>query len=412
MGAIYNPQPSGNSPTLPWATFEQYGAKGDGTTDDTAALTAALAVRQHILVTPKTFKITSNLIEQFNGRIVQGVDARHSKIFQSTSNQHAVIWQADTAGDPFYGAGIYATSWRDLSILGPGTYSNTSGTFSGSTGDGLHLENGSGTYFGDHHLFQNLYINGFGRQMRINGQGNTSMIHCAFEYGGTGLSIGTGAGNNSIRTTKLITSNLATFNIDVGSGVNVLLGLGDTTVNTAGSCTQLNVQSAASVLVEGGNFEQCTASGNVVINAGSLLMERCYLNRGAGADNIALVNNNVAMLIGGINGFTTPYGGTGLTTIYDFSRLTIPPGGAGGGASSSSPGIVLNSTTLKWFLRTAQIQGDDFAIFSGGNLRLVIDESGKLIVETGKLNLAGIPTSSSGLVTGDVWSNLGILTIV
>lgn len=38
--------------------------------------------------------------------------------------------------------------------------------------------------------------------------------------------------------------------------------------------------------------------------------------------------------------------------------------------------------------------------------------SGNCKVGTGRLNLAGIPTSASGLSSGDVWSNLGILNIV
>ena len=38
--------------------------------------------------------------------------------------------------------------------------------------------------------------------------------------------------------------------------------------------------------------------------------------------------------------------------------------------------------------------------------------SGVGILKSSRLNLAGIPTSAAGLVTGDVWSNAGVLTIV
>lgn len=36
----------------------------------------------------------------------------------------------------------------------------------------------------------------------------------------------------------------------------------------------------------------------------------------------------------------------------------------------------------------------------------------RLSVHSGRINLKGIPTSSVGLFSGDVWSNAGILTIV
>ena len=35
-----------------------------------------------------------------------------------------------------------------------------------------------------------------------------------------------------------------------------------------------------------------------------------------------------------------------------------------------------------------------------------------LILNAGSINVAGIPTSSAGLVTGDVWSNANVLTVV
>ncbi len=46
------------------------------------------------------------------------------------------------------------------------------------------------------------------------------------------------------------------------------------------------------------------------------------------------------------------------------------------------------------------------------NLMTLDVTTGVLKIISGKINLAGIPTSASGLVSGDVWSNLGILTIV
>lgn len=406
------PLPYGQSSLLPWATFEQYGAKGDGVTDDTAAMQRALNIRQHIKVTNKTFKISTPLIEQFTGRIVEGTDSRHSIIMQAASDQHAVAWVSDPINDPNFGPGVHATSWRNMTIAGPGIFNAGTGAFSGSTGDGFHMQNSDSSHYGDEHYFSNLHINGFLRQMRITGQGNIAIVNCGLEYGGTGLSLG-GAGSNSIKTFNSVTSNLATFNYDIGNScVGISLHCGDTNVSTAGSCTQFNIGTSAKVSIYDCNAEQISASGNGLINNGTVALFNCYFNKGGGADNTCIVNNGSCMLVGGVSGFTTPYGGTVVPIVVDFNRITVPPGGAAGGAGSSSPGIALTASSLAWFLRTAQIQGNDLALFSATNLRLLIDESGKMSVGSGKLNLAGIPTSSAGLVTGDVWSNLGILTIV
>jgi hypothetical protein len=39
-----------------------------------------------------------------------------------------------------------------------------------------------------------------------------------------------------------------------------------------------------------------------------------------------------------------------------------------------------------------------------------VDTENKMTIET--LNISSIPTSASGLVSGDIWSNSGILTVV
>ena len=41
-----------------------------------------------------------------------------------------------------------------------------------------------------------------------------------------------------------------------------------------------------------------------------------------------------------------------------------------------------------------------------------IQTNGNLVVAGSVFNIANIPTSASGLATGDIWSNSGVLTIV
>lgn len=67
---------------------------------------------------------------------------------------------------------------------------------------------------------------------------------------------------------------------------------------------------------------------------------------------------------------------------------------AGGGTPGVAARIVSNRTTVT------------------GAGTLSFEEAGKLKWSTGKLNLAGIPTSASGLASGDIWANSNVLTIV
>lgn len=56
---------------------------------------------------------------------------------------------------------------------------------------------------------------------------------------------------------------------------------------------------------------------------------------------------------------------------------------------------------------------DGVAISRDGVAQLTIDgPTGKVDIISGKLNLSGIPTSSAGLVAGDVWKNGTVLNIV
>lgn len=524
----------------PWAVIPA--TWGSDSADHTTDIQAILNVRQNVIFPPGTFNISAALIEKFTGRIVRGVDSRHTIINQLTATEHGVTWVSDAVSDPQIGAGIYATSWRDMTIAGPGSFNGGTGVFSSSIADGIHMDNATvfsdgvtnstntftsataafvagdvgyglqcvgvppntvivsvtngttvilskaatasasglsfsvssrNTHFGDEHYFYDLHINGFARLMRIAGNGNVVIESCGLEYGGTGLSIG-GNGGNSIRAIGLVTSNLDTYNVDVGQAcVNIYLGLADTNVATVGSCTQINVQTGATAIVDGANFEQCTVGGNVANIAGTATIVNCYLNRGSGADNPALiVNGSVTLILTPLSAYTVPAVSTTTqitnTSVYrintfspgdDFTgvgaasnasgvtftatgnltrgtstwthgsvitqslvvghimevradRIIIPAGGAGGGAGSSSPGLLIHANSLDWFLRTSQAENNDIALFSSTNNRLMINEAGKLLVGTGKLNLAGIPTSSAGLVTGDVWSNAGILSVV
>lgn len=395
---------------LPWATVPA--EWGDGTTDHTTDIQAILDVRQHVIFPYGTYKITASLVEKFSGRIVCGLDSFHTVIQQATAGEHGVTWVGDAAPVTPPGAGIFATSWRDMLIQGPGEYDNSTGLFTGSTGDGFHIENGGGTYYGDEHIFSNLHIQFFARQLRINGIGNTRLFGCALGYGGDGLSIG-GASTNSITSEGLITSNLAGFNLDIQGGTAIDLGLADTTTNKPGSATQLNVGSA-SVLIRGGNFENCSDGGNVVnCNGGTLTMLGSQLTRGGGADNTAIVSDGVITLIGvnGLSGFTTPYAGTGKLLEYGDRYVSIPPPNAGGGILlKGTPGGSCIDIGFDW---ERNEQGDVSVRKSSAGGGTPSAEMASLSAATNRAhvgwNSTGGPTGTAALnVYGDLYVQDGI----
>lgn len=64
--------------------LEQFGAKGDGVTNDSAAINAALAIGGNLLASAKTYYCSSSITWQVDGTVLQGV-SRNSTIFSFPS---------------------------------------------------------------------------------------------------------------------------------------------------------------------------------------------------------------------------------------------------------------------------------------------------------------------------------------
>lgn len=115
-----------NSTILDWVNVKNYGAKGDGTTDDTAAIAAALATHRVVYFPAGIYNISAEL-SLSNVRGIIG-DSCENDDAQKVS----VIRQTNTSAHGLHGQNIANFYMRNIRIDGPGS----------GTGVGLYL-NGS-----------------------------------------------------------------------------------------------------------------------------------------------------------------------------------------------------------------------------------------------------------------------------
>ena len=134
---------------------KHYGAKGDGATDDTASIQAALdsiVARQALYFPPGTYNITNTI--QVTTPWTSLISDGHSTANIRLTNFSETVEQAVLVKNPTAGSGIFAFSMHNLSIIRPAasTYQK-----------GLVLESCSNTHMAD------VEITGFPTGMEIRG---------------------------------------------------------------------------------------------------------------------------------------------------------------------------------------------------------------------------------------------------
>ena len=92
-------------------------------------------------------------------------------------------------------------------------------------------------------------------------------------------------------------------------------------------------------------------------------------------------------------------------------KLDLPSGGgAGFYASSTDFGFQINDGGVGG--KTIRLVNNGTSVFRHNQVEDLVDLSGAAKTEVAKLNISNIPTSASGLSSGDVWNDSGTLKIV
>lgn len=249
-----------------YVTPQDYGATGNGSTDDTAAIQAALTAVQAagggtVLFPYGTYKISSALSVPSLVSLL-GVGPNASVINQTSTSANGITYNP---------ASLSYASIEDLTITGPGS----------GTGVGVLVEANSGAANVTSCSFQDVTISGFGSHgfELVNGVGcqlntvNVSSVggHGLFLSGGTGNSLSncfTNGGASTQQGFQLTSANYTTLNgckaFGCGGGFQV----------TGGSANQLTGCGADTIVAANGQ----DGSG-FKINGGTVhTITSCYSN--------------------------------------------------------------------------------------------------------------------------------------
>lgn len=245
-----------------FVSVKDFGATGDGTTDDTLAIQAALDTHRHVYIPAGVYKIISTLNCTTVGQIIRGegigVSGLGGTIIQQvTSGQGGFSFLANSGGNLSPdGAGIYYFCLEDMKIE----------TTQTGTGVGLRVGNDA-TFSGDWCLFTNLCFNGFATGMHFKSMAQIRMLQVTVTgtdsaRGLYGLYVEGGSSNSW----DLVGFGAAhqTFGIYLATAtVGFRLRGGDFGANG----THIFLAAAgASIQVEGANFESYT---NLTLTSGS-----------------------------------------------------------------------------------------------------------------------------------------------
>ena len=136
-----------------------------------------------------------------------------------------------------------------------------------------------------------------------------------------------------------------------------------------------------------------------------------------GTRNLSLGANSMQANVGGSDNVVGGWYAAGLLTSGSSNVfLGMQAGyffGAGSNLTASTSSILIGQDTRPLAnSQSNQIVIGHNAIGAGSNTATIGNTSIVKTILRGTLNAANLPTSPAGLVTGDIWNNLGILTIV
>ena len=338
---------------LGWFNVRNYGAQGDGTTDDTASVNAAIAALiaagRGVLYFPAgSYKTTSALTTISVSATVQG-----DGTIQGTSVQTKVISTSDTAN--LFTVTADGCLFRDMALINTHGDAPTAGAAIDTTGGGLagfdniridhfyngiDLENSSSWWMRDSYLNSFKYgirirntaipdggdwsisgctfstINSPDAAIRIDSSGGGKIVNCKINGGATtgfqdGIQVAIGA---AVQTADLLISNTSIENFR-RHGIHVAANSGGTWANILVTGVQIAVVSAS-----GGNAIKLDAA--TLGDLKDITVTGCVFS-GAGTSEAAISltkvdNAKLATLVysGFTGGLLTTSGCTNVVSTY------------------------------------------------------------------------------------------------
>jgi len=330
------------------------------------------------------------------GRFQDGSEGL-GKVLTDIDGSGTATWQTASGGSNIYSANGVLTSDR---VVGVGAYRLSF--------DGVYV-------FGTTHP---VYANKVGVNtltpsavLSVKGLGTTSATYAAAFENSIGTNLFQILDNGDIGGVRISSnrggSDNLTFGVNAGNSLNlssnsnVLLGSGSgssissaTTNIGVGSLTLAAVTTAPeNVAVGHGACQNITNSGNTGIGYAA-----CAGSGGNGYENVAIGNRAlVGFSSGHSNVVVGARSGTGITTGF---QNVIIGSNTGNLLTTQSNQLIIDVTNTA----TPLLQGD----FSARTLII----NGDFAATGTVVNFANLPTSSAGLIAGDIWNNSGIINIV
>lgn len=245
-----------------------FGATGNGTTDDTSALQAALdagkSQTRPVYIPSGVYKITSTLVEYWTGMVIygdgQGTNSgtQGTIIKQVTANQGGLSVPCNP--DDF----LYI---HDLQFYDASTSNTGVGLYLNGTASDISTPTGGNNI--DDSQFSNVTVNGFGTCLEAYGVANSLFMNCSW----TGNSATTTCvyfhGNNnsdSFITCPLVLGASTAYGYHLTGGRGCLIQGGDMVGNSSGAGNEVYSDGAVGIVISGCNVENY-GSGNPIVFA-------------------------------------------------------------------------------------------------------------------------------------------------
>lgn len=251
-----------------FVSVRDFGAIGDGVTDDTGAFNAAIATGRNLYVPSGTY-LLGDLDDLLDSQIIQG-----EGMFQNGSSSTVLKYSGSGTFITFSSRNVL----RYLQILGPATDLIT---YAGAAGVGVHS-------FGGYHRIEHCFIRGFAEGVRIDSANNCIYTGVTIDFNIRGVTF-----NSTIENTTqtFVGCNIRMSQKEGVKGTvvtvrNIAISfIGGAVEDNAqdGTTPQFHMGDVGQLTFKGVYFEDNKATKSDTINltgAGQVSVSACYFNSG------------------------------------------------------------------------------------------------------------------------------------